>query len=144
MERLIFKNKITKGLALFVILCLAACAQPAAAQTDAARQTEQSKPYTPAYEELLAPGAKSNADDMAVPLKPSAPASAAVEQEASDEEAPEAPKTPQNEVFLDADEVSYGENTGLATAEGNVKITNKQVRLFAPYAEYDANTNIVD
>ncbi|MEG1602651.1 MAG: hypothetical protein RR340_03460 [Cloacibacillus sp.] len=146
MERLIFKNKITKGLALFVILCLAACAQPAAAQTDAARRTEQSKPYTPAYEELLAPGAgaKSNADDMVVPLKPSAPSSAAVEQEASEEEAPEAPKTPPNEVFLDADEVSYGENTGLATAEGNVKITNKQVRLFAPYAEYNANTNIVD
>ncbi|MDO5114803.1 MAG: hypothetical protein Q4D58_01760 [Synergistaceae bacterium] len=51
---------------------------------------------------------------------------------------------PPNEVFLDADEISYDEHTGVAVAEGNVKLRNKQTRLFAPYAEYNAETNIVD
>ena len=60
------------------------------------------------------------------------------------EGADDTPKQPPNEVFLDADEISYSEKTGLATAEGNVKVRNKEVRLFAPYAEYDADTNIVD
>ncbi|MCF0247269.1 MAG: hypothetical protein HUJ86_01550 [Synergistes sp.] len=49
-----------------------------------------------------------------------------------------------DKIFLDADEVSYDEDTGVATAEGKVKVENKNVKLFAPYAEYNSETNIVD
>lgn len=49
-----------------------------------------------------------------------------------------------DEVFIDADEISYDEHSGVAVAEGNVKVRNKTVRLSAPYAEYNAETNIVD
>lgn len=51
---------------------------------------------------------------------------------------------PLNEVYLDADEISYDEYTGVAVAEGNVRVRNKEVRLFAPHAEYNSETNIVD
>ena len=37
-----------------------------------------------------------------------------------------------NEVFLDADEISFDEHTGIAIAEGNVRVRNKDVRMFAP------------
>lgn len=49
-----------------------------------------------------------------------------------------------NEVFIDADNISFSEKTGLATAEGKVKIRNKDLRLFAPYVEYNAETNVAD
>ncbi|MDR1885860.1 MAG: hypothetical protein LBQ56_06255, partial [Synergistaceae bacterium] len=42
-------------------------------------------------------------------------------------------------VELDADKISFEESTGIATAEGNVRINNGDVRLFAPYVEYDSN-----
>lgn len=50
----------------------------------------------------------------------------------------------QNEIQLDADSVAYTENTGIAVAEGNVKVRNKDLRLFAPYAEYDSAKQTVD
>lgn len=49
-----------------------------------------------------------------------------------------------NEVFLDADEISFDEYTGIAIAEGNVRIRNKDVRMFAPYVEYDTKSHTVD
>lgn len=56
----------------------------------------------------------------------------------------EAVKQQPDEVFIDADGISYSEKTGLAIAEGNVKIRNKDLNLFAPYVEYDSETNIAD
>lgn len=49
-----------------------------------------------------------------------------------------------NEVFLDADEISFDEHTGVAVAEGNVRIRNKDVRMSAPYVEYDTKSHVVD
>jgi LPS-assembly protein len=43
-------------------------------------------------------------------------------------------------IQLDADSISFEESTGIATAEGNVRINNGDVRLFAPFIEYDSNT----
>ncbi len=43
-------------------------------------------------------------------------------------------------VHLNADKISYEESSGVATAEGNVRINNDEIRLFAPYVEYDSNT----
>lgn len=48
------------------------------------------------------------------------------------------------EVHIDADSVVYQENTGMATAEGNVKVRNKNLRLFAPRVEYNSNNQLVD
>jgi LPS-assembly protein len=42
-------------------------------------------------------------------------------------------------IQLDADVISFEESTGIATAEGNVRINNGEVRLFAPFVEYDSN-----
>lgn len=42
------------------------------------------------------------------------------------------------EIRLDADKISFEESTGIATAEGNVRIQNDEVRLFAPFVEYDS------
>ncbi|MCR5336466.1 MAG: hypothetical protein K6E42_07940 [Synergistes sp.] len=47
-------------------------------------------------------------------------------------------------VTIDADNVSYNENTGLAIAEGNVRIRNSEVYLTAPYVEYDSQRNVAD
>ena len=46
-------------------------------------------------------------------------------------------------IMLDADKISFEESTGVATAEGNVRIDNKEIRLFAPYVEYDSQTQQV-
>jgi LPS-assembly protein len=43
-----------------------------------------------------------------------------------------------DEIKLDADRISYDESTGIATAEGNVNVSNEEVRLVAPYVEYDS------
>ena len=43
-------------------------------------------------------------------------------------------------IMLDADKISFEEATGIATAEGNVRIDNEEIRLFAPYVEYDSQT----
>ncbi len=51
---------------------------------------------------------------------------------------------PPNEVFLDADEISYDEHPGIAKAKGSVRIRNKDLRMFAPYVEYDTNSHIAD
>ena len=55
-----------------------------------------------------------------------------------------APTQPPNEVFLDADEINYDEYTGIATAEGNVRVRNREIRMFAPYVEYNTKTHVVD
>lgn len=48
------------------------------------------------------------------------------------------------EVHIDADSVVYQENTGIAKAEGNVKVHNKSMRLFAPRVEYNSNNQLVE
>lgn len=48
-----------------------------------------------------------------------------------------------NKVLLDADEVNYEDSTGVATAEGNVKMRNKELRLFAPAARYESDSQNV-
>ncbi len=48
-----------------------------------------------------------------------------------------------NRVNLNADKISYEEASGIATAEGNVQIYNRDMRLFAPYLEYDGETHQV-
>lgn len=49
-----------------------------------------------------------------------------------------------DEVHIDADSVVYQENTGIATADGNVKVRNKTMRLFAPHVEYNSNNQLVE
>lgn len=55
----------------------------------------------------------------------------------SAEEAPD-------EVHIDADSVVYQENTGIATADGNVKVRNKTMRMFAPHVEYNSNNQVLE
>lgn len=54
-----------------------------------------------------------------------------------------AEETP-DEVNIDADSVVYQENTGIATADGNVKVRNKTMRMFAPHVEYNSNNQLVE
>lgn len=49
-----------------------------------------------------------------------------------------------DEVHIDADSVVYQENTGIATADGNVKVRSKTMRLFAPHVEYNSNSQLVE
>jgi LPS-assembly protein len=49
-----------------------------------------------------------------------------------------------SEVHIDADSVVYQENTGIATADGNVKVRSKTLRLFAPHVEYNSNNQLVE
>ena len=44
-------------------------------------------------------------------------------------------------VHIDADSVVYQENTGIATADGNVRSAAKTLRLFAPHVEYNSNNS---
>lgn len=44
----------------------------------------------------------------------------------------------QDRINLNADKISFEEDTGVATAEGNVTVRNKDLRLSAPYVEYDS------
>lgn len=46
-------------------------------------------------------------------------------------------------IQLDADRISFEEGSGVAIAEGNVRINNSDLRLFAPYVEYDSFENHV-
>lgn len=46
-------------------------------------------------------------------------------------------------IQLDADSISFEEESGVAIAEGNVRINNSDMRLFAPYVEYDSFENHV-
>ena len=46
-------------------------------------------------------------------------------------------------VKLDADVISFEESTGIATAEGNVRMSNDEFRATAPYLEYDNNSQQV-
>jgi LPS-assembly protein len=46
-------------------------------------------------------------------------------------------------VRLDADRISYEESTGVAIAEGSVRINDRNFRVLAPYLEYDSNTQQV-
>ncbi|MDR1019915.1 MAG: hypothetical protein LBL73_04070 [Synergistaceae bacterium] len=47
------------------------------------------------------------------------------------------------EVNLDADRISYEDTTGVATAEGDVKISNDEITVLAPYMEYDSSNQSV-
>jgi LPS-assembly protein len=47
------------------------------------------------------------------------------------------------EIKLDADRITFEETTGVATAEGDVKISNEEVMLSAPYVAYDSVTQSV-
>jgi LPS-assembly protein len=47
--------------------------------------------------------------------------------------------TDPSKVQLDADRVLYDESGGTATAEGNVRVSNRDLRLYAPYVEYHAD-----
>ena len=49
----------------------------------------------------------------------------------------------QNEVQLNADKLTYENATGVASAAGNVVIKNRDMRVFAPYAEYDTRQDVV-
>ena len=49
-----------------------------------------------------------------------------------------------SEVTIDADTVNYSEKTGIATADGNVRIRNSEIYLTAPYVEYDSQNNVAD
>ena len=51
-----------------------------------------------------------------------------------------APDASQEKTTLDAEEVEYDMNTGLATARGNVVMTKGKARVTGDYAEYNAKT----
>lgn len=134
-----------KILPVLIPALIIAFSQQASAESSA-ESTVPSNSMIPAYETLLSgPGAQDN-DSYEVPLlkKNKPEVTPGVVPNVLEEPLSEAPVKNRDEVFLDADSVTYGEKTGLATATGNVKVRNKETRLFAPYAEYDANTNIVD
>lgn len=46
-----------------------------------------------------------------------------------------------NRINLDADKITFEEDTGVATAEGKVTVQNKDLRLLAPYIEYDSENS---
>lgn len=46
-------------------------------------------------------------------------------------------------IDLDADRISFAETSGVAIAEGNVKISNGDAKLYAPYAEYDSENGMI-
>jgi lipopolysaccharide assembly outer membrane protein LptD (OstA) len=43
-----------------------------------------------------------------------------------------------NKFQLDAHSVSYEDSTGIATAEGDVVVSNRDMKVYAPFVEYDA------
>jgi LPS-assembly protein len=47
------------------------------------------------------------------------------------------------EIKLDADRISFEETSGVAIAEGDVKISNEEITVLAPYMEYDSSTESV-
>ncbi|MDD4160792.1 MAG: hypothetical protein PHO18_07590, partial [Synergistaceae bacterium] len=49
-----------------------------------------------------------------------------------------------DEVHIDADSVIYQGNTGIATADGSVKVRNKNMRMFAPRLEYNSSNQIIE
>ena len=42
-------------------------------------------------------------------------------------------------IQLDADKISFEESSGVAEAEGDVRISNEEMSLFAPFAKYDSD-----
>jgi len=48
-----------------------------------------------------------------------------------------------NRIKLNADKITFEEDTGVATAEGGVTVQNKDLRLLAPYIEYDSENNLL-
>lgn len=75
----------------------------------------------------------SYADDLALGSAAEKDAGAAEKQEMKS-----------SEVTIDADTVNYSEKTGIATADGNVRIRNSEIYLTAPYVEYDSQNNVAD
>ena len=53
------------------------------------------------------------------------------------------PLAASQEIKLDADRIMFEETTGVATAEGDVRISNENMNLTAPYVEYDSSTQSV-
>ena len=49
----------------------------------------------------------------------------------------------ENKVQLDADKLIYEDATGIAKADGNVRLRNKDMRMYAPYAEYDTENETI-
>ena len=49
-----------------------------------------------------------------------------------------------DELHIDADSVLYQENTGIASAEGNVRVRSGNMRLFAPRVEYNSNNQLIE
>lgn len=48
------------------------------------------------------------------------------------------------DVKIDADTISFSQGDGVAAADGNVRISNGQMRLFAPHVEYDSSSHVID
>lgn len=44
---------------------------------------------------------------------------------------------------LDADKITFDDATGVASAEGSVSVQNSDMRLYAPYVEYDSYSGVV-
>lgn len=49
-----------------------------------------------------------------------------------------------DELHIDADNVLYQENTGIAAAEGNVRVRSRNMRLFAPRVQYNSNNQLIE
>ena len=64
-------------------------------------------------------------------------------QEEGFEDIEVAPYKKSQEILLDADNVSYNQATGIATANGNVYARNLQTTVRAPYVQYNSKTNII-
>ena len=45
---------------------------------------------------------------------------------------------------IDADIIEYNEQSGVATAKGNVKVKNKNLILTSPYVEYELTNEIIE
>lgn len=50
----------------------------------------------------------------------------------------------ESKVNIDADKLSYEDASGIATAEGNVVVKNKNMRMYAPFAKYDTSNEQIE
>ena len=130
-------------LAVCLLLISVAAAFPAAPQALASEQDDGIfMPWDAGVEPMPYGEPEPPALDEAPAVTPKVE-TAETAQSASGDSAQQTAKVP-NEVFLDADEISFDEYTGIAIAEGNVRVRNKDVRMFAPYVEYDTKSHVVD
>ena len=130
-------------LAVCLLLISVAAAFPAAPQALASEQDDGIfMPWDAGVEPMPYGEPEPPAADEAPAVTPNVE-TAETARPASVDSAQQTAKVP-NEVFLDADEISFDEYTGIAIAEGNVRVRNKDVRMFAPYVEYDTKSHVVD